>query len=270
VCENSVKENPVALQQLQYEPTSQNQRVEGFEVPGDEQPRAFSSGSLLDEGEIQDLIQAAYRQIFNEQQLLASNRLSGLESQLKMGQITVKEFIRGLLRSQVFRERNYDANNNYRFVRLCLQRVLGREAYSDREVLSWSIVLGTQGLNGFIDALLSSDEYGQNFGDNTVPYQRRRILPQRAQGDVTFAHTPRYAEYYLGQLKDLGYDFERTSLPGGYRLTSKPAPARWDWQTPPYSPAVLRIGAGIAIFGASFVGLLLVGVVLSWFGWFHI
>ena len=219
----------MALQRLQYEPTSQNQRVNGFEVPGDEQPRAFSVNTLLDESEIQDLIQAAYRQIFNEQQLLASNRLTRLESQLRMRQITVKDFVRGLLLSQVFRERNYETNNNYRFVRMCLQRVLGREAYSDREVLSWSILLGTKGLNGFIDALLDSEEYNQNFGETTVPYQRRRILPQRAEGAVTFAHTPRYAEDHLSQLKELGYDFNRKSVPGGYRTagSGKSHPIPW-------------------------------------------
>lgn len=260
----------MALQQLKYEPTSQNQRVKGFEVPGDEQPRAFSVDTLLDESEIQDLIQAAYRQIFNEQQLLASNRLTGLESQLKMGQISVKAFIRGLLLSQVFRERNYDTNNNYRFVRMCLQRVLGREAYNDREVLSWSILLGTKGLNGFVDALLNSEEYNQNFGETTVPYQRRRILPQRAEGDVTFAHTPRYAEDYLSQLQALGYDFDRQSVPGGYRTNSIPTPPRWQWQKPPYPAAVRRIGAGITIFGAAFVGILAIAVILSWFGWLHI
>lgn len=260
----------MSLQLLKYEPTSQNQRVKGFEVPGDEQPRVFSVENLLDDGEIQDLIWAAYRQIFNEQQLLASNRLHGLESKLKMGQITVKSFIRGLLLSQVFRERNYETNNNYRFVRMCLQRVLGREAYSDREVLSWSILLGTKGLNGFINELLDSEEYTENFGENTVPYQRRRILPQRDHGDVTFAHTPRYAEDYLAQLKSLGYDFERTHIPGSYRNTSLPLPPRWQWQQPPYPAAVRRLGAGIAIFGVSFVGLLAIAVVLSWFGFVHI
>jgi phycobilisome rod-core linker protein len=260
----------VSLPQLTYEPTSQNQRVKGFEVPGDEQPRIFTVDQGTDNGEVEETIQAAYRQIFNEQQMLTSNRLPRLESQLKMGQITVKEFIRGLLMSPVFRERNYEANNNYRFVRMCLQRVLGREAYSDREVLSWSIVLGTKGLHGFINALLSSDEYEQNFGEKIVPYQRRCILAQRSEGAVTFAHTPRYDQDYLAQLKAMGYDFERTMVPGGFSRFAGPAPARWDWQKPPYPPVVRQIGAGITIFGASFLGLLILGTILSWFGWFHI
>ncbi|MEO0988354.1 MAG: phycobilisome rod-core linker polypeptide, partial [Cyanobacteria bacterium J06639_14] len=162
---------------------------------------------------------------------------------------------RSLLLSPIFRERNYEVNNNYRFVRMCIQRVLGRDVYGDRETMSWSIVLATKGLKGFIDDLLSSEEYVENFGDNTVPYQRRRILPQRAQGDVTFAHMPRYTEDYLAQLKSLGYDFERTDTPGMY------------WQPP---EKLRQIGAVITIGGAAFFGLIAVSVVLSWFGWLHI
>lgn len=251
----------MALPQLVYEPTSQNQRVEGFEIPGDEYPRLFTLDNMLDGSEFDGIIQAAYRQIYNEQQMLTSNRLPWLESQLKMGQITVREFIQGLLLSPSFRERNYDANNNYRFSRLCVQRVLGREVYSDREVMSWSIVLATKGLHGFVEALLSSAEYLEAFGDDTVPYQRRRVLPQRPLGDITFAHTPRYGEDYRAQLKALGYDFERTSVPGRYR---------WSWQRPPYPKAVQQVGAGITIAGAAFLGLITISVVLSWFGWLHI
>lgn len=261
----------MVLQQFTYEPSSQNQRVNGFEVPGDEHPRKFSGDHVReDNDEVQNLILAAYRQIFNEQQLLNSNRLPKLESQLKMGQITVKEFVRGLLLSSTFRERNYDTNNNYRFARMCLQRVLGREPYSDREVQSWSIVIGTKGLVGFINELLDCREYQENFGDQVLPYQRRRILPQHDQGDVTFAHVPRYAEDYLAQLKELGYDFDRPHVPGGYRWSSRPAPTRWQWQNPPYPPVVRKVGAGITIFGASAIGLILAAVVLSWFGWLHI
>ncbi len=261
----------MALPLITYAPTSQNQRVEGFEIPGDEQPRIFSLDINPDKSELDQIIQAAYRQIFNEQQMLASNRLTVLESQLKNGEITVKDFVRGLLTSPVFRERNYNANNNYRFVRMCVQRVLGREVYSDREVHAWSILLATQGLNGFVDALLNSEEYVRTFGENRVPFQRRRILPQREQGAITFAHTPRYGAEHLRQLKALGYDFSRTTVPSQFRwVPAGPGPTRWAWQQPPYSPVVQKLGAGITLFGAAFVGLLLIGTVLSWFGWIQI
>lgn len=125
------------------------------------------------------MIRAAYRQIFNEQQQIASHRQIALESQLHAAQITVRDFIRGLVLSDSFRRLNYETNNNYRFVEMSIQRLLGRNVYDNREKLAWSIILATKGLRGFIDELLNSEEYLNNFGFSTVPYQRRRILPQR-------------------------------------------------------------------------------------------
>jgi len=186
---------------LEYAPSSQNQRVKGFEIPGDEQSRLYNyPQDLLSLSDIESIIVAAYRQIFHEQQMLASNRQLLLESQLKSGQITVKDFVRGLVLSDSFRRLNYEVNNNYRFVEICVRRVLGRPVYSDREKIAWSIVLATQGIQGFIDEVLESDEYSSNFGENIVPYQRRRILPQHEQGELPFERMPRYGTDYRDQL----------------------------------------------------------------------
>lgn len=245
----------MAIPLLDYTPTSQNQRVTGYEVPGEEMPRVFTTENLLSPVEINDLIAAAYRQIFNEQQMLASNRQTALESQLRNGQITVRDFIRSLLLSEPFRRRNYEVNNNYRFVQMCIQRVLGRDVYSDREKMAWSIVLAEKGLQGFIDCLLDSDEYLDNFGYDTVPYQRRRILPQRDLGELPIARMPRYGADHRTQLQEMGY------------FSGVPQFAyRWAWQQPPYSPLARKIGTGITIFGAGFVTLLVVAITLSAWG----
>ena len=193
---------PIPL--LEYSPSSQNQRVEGFEMPGDEQPRQYTLDNLPDKAEVNEIVWAAYRQIFNEQQIITANRQIALESQLRNGQITVQDFIRSLLLSDSFRRLNYETNNNYRFVELCIQRVLGRPVYNNTEKLSWSIVLATKGLQGFVDDLLTTEEYLTFFGDNTVPYQRRRILPQRTQGELPFARMARYDSYHLDQLYRTG------------------------------------------------------------------
>ncbi|NEO33641.1 MAG: phycobilisome rod-core linker polypeptide CpcG [Symploca sp. SIO3C6] len=229
----------MAIPLLEYTPSSQNQRVVGYEIPGDDQPRIYTLETLPSADEIDELIRAAYRQIFNEQQLLKSNRQTFLESQLRFGQITVRDFIRGLATSESFRRRNYETSNNYRFVQMCVQRILGREVYNEREKLSWSIVLATKGLQDFIDALLDSDEYMSNFGDYTVPYQRRRTLPQRAQGELPFARMPRYGEDYRKKLEALGYFSEKIWIQGSY-LPPKP---------------VRLLGGAIAISG----GVVLVG-----------
>ena len=185
---------------LDYAPSSQNQRVAGFEKPGEEQPRIYSSEFMTGSKEINELIWAAYYQIFHEQQMLASNRQLALESQLLARQLTVRDFIRGLLLSDSFRRLNYECNNNYRFVELCIQRVLGRNVYSEREKLAWSIVLATKGLQGFVDDLLNTEEYLENFGEYVVPFQRRRILPQRSRGELPFARMARYGTDYRDKL----------------------------------------------------------------------
>jgi phycobilisome rod-core linker protein len=191
----------VALPLLEYTPISQNVRVAGYEVGSDEQPKKFSSENLPSGAEWDELIWAAYRQIFSEHQLLKSNRQKILESQLKFGQITVRDFIRGLATSDPFLRFNYQTNSNYRFVEMCVQRILGRDVYSEREKIAWSIVVATKGPLGFINALVESDEYLENFGYDTVPYQRRRVLPQRNQGETPFnLKTPRYNEYHRNQL----------------------------------------------------------------------
>lgn len=185
---------------LIYPPSSQNQRVAGYEVRGEEQPRIYSQETALNSKNMDELIWSAYYQIFHQQQMLTSNRQTFLESQLRSGQITVREFIRGLATSDPFRRLNYDSNNNYRFVELCIQRILGRNIYDEREKLAWSIVLATKGLQGFINALLNSEEYIDNFGEQTVPYQRRRILPQQVQGELPFTRMPRYGTDYRDKL----------------------------------------------------------------------
>lgn len=239
---------------LSYPLSAQNQRVAGYEVPGEEQPKIYTTENILSDSEQNELVWSAYRQIFNEQQLLASNRQLGLESQLKANQITVREFVRGLVLSSTFRERNYEPNNNYRFVQMCVQRVLGRDIYDEREKLSWSIVLATKGLEGFIDQLLGSGEYLDNFGDDIVPYQRRRMIAQRTEGDLPFARMPRYGADYRAKLEELGYFSNRV---GG----------AWDGTIyyPPKSALLVAKWTTIALSG--FLSLILLAVALSAFGW---
>ena len=59
---------------LEYAPTSQNHRVIGYEIPGEEQPKIYTSENLLTDSEMDELIEAAYLQVFHEQQMLRSNR----------------------------------------------------------------------------------------------------------------------------------------------------------------------------------------------------
>ncbi len=189
----------MAIPLLEYSPASQNQRVAGYEIPGDEQPRIYSTENLLSPSDLDTLIEAAYRQFFFH--AFTADREKFLESQLRSGQITVRDFVRGLLLSNTYKRSFYDLNSNYRFVEQTVQRVLGRDVYSEREKIAWSIVVATKGIVGFVDQLLNSDEYLEAFGYDMLPYQRRRVLPGRSQGELPFnIKSPRYDAYHRAQL----------------------------------------------------------------------
>jgi phycobilisome rod-core linker protein len=239
---------------LTYATNSQNNRVQGFEVPGDEHSRIFTTDNLLGTSDMDNLILAAYRQIFHEQQMLLGHRQRFLESQLRAGQITVRDFIRGLALSDSFRRLVFDGNNNYRFAEICVQRILGRNVYSEREKMAWSIVIATKGIQHFIDELLNSDEYLDNFGFSSVPYQRRRILPQQIQGEMPFERMARYDKYHLAQIPKQTW----TAPLGSARLDY----IRWEWQkTPP--KAAVKVGQGIIYAGVVTIGLLALSILFG-------
>lgn len=188
----------MAIPLLAYAPTCPNQRVDALGARDDE-AIIYSTDDQFSPTDMGDLINAAYRQIFFH--AFKWDREIVLESQLRNRQITVRDFIRGLLLSNTFIDSFYNKNSNYRFVEHCVQKVLGRRVYSNAEKIAWSAVVMTKGVKGFVDELLNSDEYIENFGENTVPYHRRRILPSRAVGEIPFNITsPRYDAYYRSQL----------------------------------------------------------------------
>jgi phycobilisome rod-core linker protein len=91
---------PIPL--LDYKPSSQNQRVSGYEVPSEDTPWIYRIENCLDQNDVLDLIWAAYRQVLSEHEILQSNRQKHLESQLKNRAITVRDFIRGIAKSDAF------------------------------------------------------------------------------------------------------------------------------------------------------------------------
>ena len=185
---------------LEYNPASQNQRVAGYEVPGEDTPYIYRLEDSIDYTDLSDLIWASYRQVFSEHVILKSSRQSNLESQLKNRAITVRDFIRGLAKSETYRRLVVETNSNYRVVELTLKRLLGRASYGKDEEIAWSIKIATLGWDQFVDALIDSDEYEQAFGDNTVPYQRRRYKDRPFN-----LVTPRYGGYWRDKLETERY-----------------------------------------------------------------
>ncbi len=189
----------VALPLLKYAPSTQNSRVKDLRVGSDEDPKAVSLDKAIDREDQNFVIEAAYRQIFFHAFKVDRDRT--LESQLRDGQITVRDFIRSLCLSDTFTRSFYNLNSNYRVARHLVEKLLGRQVYGKAEEIAWSAVIMTRGIRGAVDDILNSQEYLDAFGYDTVPYHRNRVVGSRDLGETPFnITTPRYEAYHRNVL----------------------------------------------------------------------
>ncbi|MGB3495186.1 MAG: phycobilisome rod-core linker polypeptide, partial [Elainellaceae cyanobacterium] len=127
-----------------------------------------------------DVIKAAYRQVFERDIKRAySLENSVLESQVKNGDISMKEFIRRLAKSPLYRKNFFEPFINSRALELAFRHILGRGPSSREEVQKYFSIVSSGGLSALVDALVDSQEYADYFGEETVPYLRG--LGQEAQ-----------------------------------------------------------------------------------------
>jgi phycobilisome core-membrane linker protein len=134
----------------------------------------------LSSSEKNEVVKAAYRQIFERDITRAySLSVSDLESKVKNNEISMKEFVRRLAKSPLYRKQFYEPFINSRALELAFRHILGRGPSSREEVQRYFSVVSEGGLSALVDALVDSLEYSDYFGEETVPYLRG--LGQEAQ-----------------------------------------------------------------------------------------
>ena len=122
------------------------------------------------------VIHAAYRQVFGRD-VLDSQRQTIVETQLKAGNITLREFVRHLAKSRPFRQVAWEALYITKSIEYIHRRLLGRPTYGRREMARYYDLCAHQGFYALIDALIDSAEYTDVFGEDVVPYERY-LTPQ--------------------------------------------------------------------------------------------
>jgi phycoerythrin-associated linker protein len=122
--------------------------------------------------EVETVINSVYKQVLGNAYVMESERLTVPESQLKRGEISVREFVRQVGKSELYRSRFFDSAPRYRAIELNFRHFLGRAPSDLEEARMHSTILDTKGFEGEIDSYLDSDEYQETFGENTVPYIR--------------------------------------------------------------------------------------------------
>ena len=122
--------------------------------------------------EVESIIRAVYRQVLGNAYVMESERATIPESQFKRGELSVREFVRAVAKSDVYRSRFFDTCPRYRYSELNFKHLLGRTPDGLEEMRYHSTILDTQGFEADIDSYLDSDEYQDAFGENVVPYYR--------------------------------------------------------------------------------------------------
>jgi phycocyanin-associated rod linker protein len=122
--------------------------------------------------DVQNVIRAIYRQVLGNDYLMASERLTSAESLLADGNITVREFVRILAKSELYKAKFFYNNFQTRVIELNYKHLLGRAPYDESEVVNHLDLWNNKGYEAEIDSYVDSQEYISNFGDNVVPYYR--------------------------------------------------------------------------------------------------
>jgi len=126
-------------------------------------------GRTASEQDVQEAVEAVYRQLLNRP-ALAAERLVDAESQFRNGQLTVAEFVGVVASSELFQER-LNQLAPLRTAAAAYLAILGRAA-QPQETSRFLASRTSAGLQNAINDLLTSQEYAQAFGQDTIPYLR--------------------------------------------------------------------------------------------------
>ena len=138
------------------------------------------------EKDVQTVIHAAYRQVFGNDHLMQNERSTSAESLLRQGDITVRDFVRSLAQSELYRQKFFYSTPQVRFIELNYKHLLGRAPYDESEI-AYHVDLYTQkGYEAEINSYIDSLEYQTSFGEAIVPYYRG-FATQRGQKTVGFS-----------------------------------------------------------------------------------
>jgi phycocyanin-associated rod linker protein len=122
--------------------------------------------------EVELVIRAVYRQVLGNDYILASDRLISAESLLRDGNLTVREFVRSVAKSELYKAKFFYSSFQTRLIELNYKHLLGRAPYDESEVTYHLDLYINAGYDAEIDSYIDSQEYQSNFGDSIVPYYR--------------------------------------------------------------------------------------------------
>jgi len=182
---------------------------------------AVESFAGNDDDALATAINSTYRQVFGNVQPMESERALSAESRLRNGDISVREFVRAIAKTEFYRSRYFEAVGPHRAVELNFKHLLGRAPSSEAEVSEHVLTMANGGFDAEIDSYLDSDEYLQTFGEDTVPYART-WTSQTGQPQASFNRIAALEQNFAGSDTAIGSRSQLlNNLVQGYSLSIK-------------------------------------------------
>ncbi|HEY9890196.1 MAG TPA: phycobilisome linker polypeptide, partial [Candidatus Obscuribacterales bacterium] len=130
------------------------------------------------------VIRAVYRHLLGNDYLMRSERLTAAESLFTNGYISVREFVRAVAKSELYKKKFFHGSFQTRVIELHFKHLLGRAPYDESEVIEHLDRYENEGYDADVDSFIDSEEYLANFGENVVPYYRSFVYQpgQRSTG----------------------------------------------------------------------------------------
>ena len=121
---------------------------------------------------LERVIRTAYRQVYGNLPPTENQRETSLEVRLMNGEISVRDFVNGLAKSDFYKANFFDAVGAQRGIELNFKHLLGRAPLNQQEVQNHIKLQSEEGFDALIDKLTDSAEYTEVFGSDIVPYER--------------------------------------------------------------------------------------------------
>ena len=132
----------------------------------------FDQYSPENSAALERVIAAAYRQVLGNLPPTDNQRETSLEVRLMNGEITVRDFVNGLAKSDFYKTNFFHAVGAQRGIELNFKHLLGRAPLNQTEVQDHIKLQAEEGFDALIDKLTDSAEYTEVFGADIVPYER--------------------------------------------------------------------------------------------------
>jgi phycobilisome core-membrane linker protein len=147
-------------------------RLQQIATGGNSVPKRGGQPSVRgSESSTQAVIRAVYAQVLGNSGY-AGERNTVEEIKLENGDISLREFVRQVARSDAFRRRYWSGLYICKAIEVMHRRLLGRPTFGRWEIDAFFDTAARKGFYGVVDAMINSPEYSTAFGEDTVPYER--------------------------------------------------------------------------------------------------